>query len=443
MFRARFFWRAAQPAPVNGPIAFIARAQGIFGLSIHRLLRALRNMTGRTLLLRLRLKRLLDPRQRRRPAIERRRGVLFIGYAEGDLGLGQAFRNILRAVALSVSPFAIYPFRVGIETRLIGPFMPERYDLTHAYPINVIYVAPDYAPVVLGLMDRRLVQDSYNVLHTVWELPEAPAAWRSKLKRINEIWAPNMFVANAFRDIFSGPIPIIPNTVDVEDGPYPSRGDYGMASNRYYFMFSFDYFSSPFRKNPLGVVEAFQAAFPRGDENAGLILKSIGPSDKYPDISEKIRTAAAFDDRILVIDRGMSRHEVLGLLHACDCYVSLHRAEGFGLGMAEAMSFGRVVIGTNFSGNTDFLTETTGFPIPYTLRPVLRHEYPWSKGQVWADPDLSAAVSTMRMVFHSPDIARQRAAAGQKFIRDHFAPVVVGQIIKDRINRINEIIVAR
>jgi glycosyltransferase involved in cell wall biosynthesis len=106
------------------------------------------------------------------------------------------------------------------------------------------------------------------------------------------------------------------------------------------------------------------------------------------------------------------------------------------MGMAESMSFGRIVIGTNFSGNTDFLTERTGFPIPFSLRAVLPHEYPWSNGQVWAEPDLDAAVSAMRLVLQSPEVARKRASAGQAFIRQTYAPAVVGQIIKDRISQL-------
>ena len=364
--------------------------------------------------------------------------MLFIGYAEGDLGLGQAFRSNLQAVELASLQFAIYPLRIGIETRLIGPFMPERYDVAHAYPINVIEVAPDFTPLVLRSIDRRLTKGSYNILRTFWELPAAPRAWRSMLTGIQEIWAPNSFVANAFRDIFSGPMTVVPHAVNVEEGPYPTRDHFGMEPGRFYFIFTFDYFSSPYRKNPLGVLEAFQSAFPQGNENVGLVIKSIGRVDHYEPIRKRIREVAALDRRIMLIEKSLSRPEVLGLINSSDCYVSLHRSEGFGSGMAEAMSLGKIVIGTNFSGNADFLTETTGVPIPFTLRPVLHHEYPWSSGQVWAEPDLQAASIAMRAVLQSTDLVRQRAEAGRKFIRQHYAPTVVGQIIKDRISRLKE-----
>src|SRR6185437_7176837 len=351
-------------------------------------------------------------------------------------GLGQGFRNNIRAVELSGLPFGIYPFGKGVETRRIGSFKPNRYDQSHAYDVNVIQVTPDQLPSLFESIDRRVTRRSYNVLSTFWELPKAPEIWRSMLAGIQEIWTPNDFVANAFREIFSGPIVVMPHAVDVGEEPYPTRRALGMEPDRFYFIFSFDYFSSPYRKNPLAVIEAFQAAFPEGSENVGLIIKSLGTSDQYPEIKQKIRDAAAADRRILDIDRPLARQDILGLIYASNAYVSLHRAEGFGFGMAEAMCFGRIVIATNFSGNTDFLTEATGFPIPYTLRPVARHEYPWSEGQNWADPNIKAAAAAMKLVFQAPETARDRAAAGQRLIRQNYAPGVVGQILKDRIERL-------
>ena len=131
--------------------------------------------------------------------------------------------------------------------------------------------------------------------------------------------------------------------------------------------------------------------------------------------------ASVTDPRIQVIHRSLPYNEMASLIRAADVYVSLHRSEGFGMGMAEAMSFGRIVVGTNFSGNTDFLTEQTGFPVPYTLRPVKPHEYLWNtEPQVWAEPDLEEAARILRQVFEAPDLAMKRAKAGQMLIRQKY-----------------------
>jgi glycosyltransferase involved in cell wall biosynthesis len=124
---------------------------------------------------------------------------------------------------------------------------------------------------------------------------------------------------------------------------------------------------------------------------------------------------------------------MLGLIRASDGYISLHRSEGFGMGMAEAMSFGRVVIGTNFSGNVGFLTSDTGFPVPYTLRPVEPWEYRWASGQVWAEPDVKAAAEIMRLVIERPDLAATRTRAAKALIEAKYGLQAIGLKIKRRI----------
>ena len=362
------------------------------------------------------------------------RGTLFIGYAEGALGLGQAFRANLAAAESAGLEFSIYPFQAGIETRLIEPYMPHRYDVSEPYEVNVIEVAADQVPVVFQTLDPKLLKDSYNILCTYWELSTAPEEWRNNLGNIHEIWAPNKFIADAFAHIFEGPIIVMPPAMENIDGVYPSRSHFGMTEERFYFMFSFDYYSSPFRKNPLGVLQAFQFAFPHGDENVGLVIKSTGAADHHPDVKAVIEAAAAKDRRILIMDRSMPRKEILGLINASDVYVSLHRAEGFGLGMAEAMTFERIVIGTDYSGCTDFLTEETGYPVPYDLRPLGAHEYPWWHGQTWAEPDQKAAIEIMRHVAANPSQGKARGKVAREHVLRLYNHAAVGEAMRKRLD---------
>ncbi len=368
--------------------------------------------------------------------LEHRPGVLFVGYAEGALGLGQAFRANLAAAASAAIPFGIYPLRVGIETRLIEPYMPERYDDTHAYDICLIQVAADQLAAVFRTLDPRQLDESYKVLVPYWELAAAPEEWREKLRAIDEIWAPNEFIAKAFTPVFTGSILVMPPAMEPSGYDFPARAHYGLEESRFYFMFSFDYYSSPFRKNPLGVIEAFQQAFPKGDENVGLIIKSAGAPEHYPELKAAIRRTMDRDVRICLLDHNMSRGEMLGLIHATDAYVSLHRSEGFGLGMAEALSFGRIVIGTDYSGSTNFLNNRTGYPVPYLLRPVLPHEYHYSDGQSWAEPNLAEAVEIMRKVVADPEEARRRGAVGQSFVRERYGISPVGRLMKARLDKL-------
>ena len=182
------------------------------------------------------------------------------------------------------------------------------------------------------------------------------------------------------------------------------------------------------------MLKAFECAFPRGDENVGLIIKSTGAPDHYPDIKITIDEAMARDRRILMIDWNMPREEMLGLIQAADAYVSLHRAEGFGLGMAEAMTFGRIVIGTDYSGCTDFLTDKTGFPVPYQLRPLEPYEYPWSAGQLWAEPDHNAAVEAMRRAVANPAEGKKRGEAARDYVLQNYSTAAVGKAMRDRLD---------
>lgn len=363
-----------------------------------------------------------------------REGVRFIGYVEGALGLGQSLRANMTAAETAGMDFAIYPFRKGIETRMIGPFMPHRYDFEQPYEVNVILVACDQLPAVYSSLDPALLSQSYNILCPYWELPRAPEAWREYLAQIHEIWAPNAFIAKAFSHIFDGPIVIVPAAMDDTGSDHPARAHYGLDEGRFYFMFSFDYFSSPARKNPLGVLRAFREAFPRGDENVGLVIKSVGAPDHFREIKSEIAEAIERDPRIKLFDENMPRDEMLGLIHASDSYVSLHRAEGFGLGMAEALTFGRIVIGTDFSGNQDFLSEETGYPVPYRLRPLQPDEYHWSEGQSWAEPDHDAAVRIMRIVAANPAEGLRRGKAGQDRVLQRYSPVPVGESMRERLD---------
>jgi GT2 family glycosyltransferase len=366
----------------------------------------------------------------------RPRSALLIGYIDAQLGLGQSLRGLALAMSKSATQFSIYPFGVGVEGRRATAYMPERYDTVNAHAVNIIEVTPDELSTVYRHVSRQHFDRSYNVLRTYWELGQAPEAWRPHLGTIHEIWAPNAFVAQSFRAIFERRITIVPPCIDLPAIEPDGHRHFGLDARRFYFLFSFDYFSFPQRKNPLAVVRAFRAAFPNALARVGLVIKCIGPIKQFAQIREELRSAAQNDERIEVIDESLTRQEMLTLMAATDCYVSLHRSEGFGLGMAEALALGKLVIGTSYSGNTDFLTEETGYPVPYTLREVAPNEYVHTEGQVWAEPDEGACAAFMRQVFSDRKEAAAKARAGQRLVTDRYGPLNVGCIIQARLSEI-------
>jgi glycosyltransferase involved in cell wall biosynthesis len=401
----------------------LRRLAGMPSSALSRTLRKLRSLRG--------------PRKKTaRPAVQLKPSVLLIGYVEAGLGIGESLRGFAKSLATTQLPFAIYPFNVNVETRLIGPFMQDRYDRDRQYDVNVIEVAADQLPSMFKTLGEARLQNSYNVLRTAWELPAAPKEWAPWLMRVDEIWVPTTFVQQAFRPIYDGPIHIVPHCVETEAATEYGRTHFGMDHDRFYFMFSFDYFSVPARKNPLGVLRAFQLAFPNIEENVGLVIKSTSTKNQHARIKAMIAKAAAEDPRIIVLDRVMSRDEVLSLIRQSDCYVSLHRSEGFGLGIAEAMSFGNIVIATDYSGSTDFVSERTGFPVAYTRRALRDAEYMHGAGQSWAEPDENAAAEAMRRAFYDQAERRRRAAAGKTLIQTRYGRENVGRIAEARLNQI-------
>src|SRR6185437_7144653 len=359
---------------------------------------------------------------------------LLIGYFEAGFGLGEQARGLASALEAASVPFAVYPYHSFLTGRLLRetPWA-SRYDVDNIHAINVFCMAVDQTPNALKIIGRRHFENSYNIIYTAWELSRAPEAWRADLEFFDELWALSSFATHSFQPIFSKPAHTIPLCINVPAAITGNRKQFRLNAGKFYFLFFFDYNSYPERKNPLAVVKAFETAFRDQTDDVGLILKTTGAPHEYPDVEFQLKSAAKRDSRITLLHGDWPRADVLSLLASVNCFVSLHRSEGFGLGMAEAMALGKPVIATNFSSNVQFLNEDTGYPVPYRIRSVEDQEYPHAAGNVWAEPEVSAAVEFMRHVVRNPDEARKKALQGQVFVRQHFNPKTIGNIVTERL----------
>ncbi|HVK15520.1 MAG TPA: glycosyltransferase family 4 protein [Fimbriiglobus sp.] len=234
-----------------------------------------------------------------------------------------------------------------------------------------------------------------------WELEELPREWADKLGWADEVWAPTRFTADCFRKYVSAPVvPMLPGVELPPFAPRP-RSHFGLP-DRFTFLFSFDMASVMERKNPLGLIRAFRRAF-RSDDRAHLVIK-VSRGEKAPDSLTRLRSAAG--DGVTVIDRVMTREDALALLGCADCYTSLHRSEGLGLGMAESMLMGKPVIATAYSGNLDFMTPDAAHLVEYRRVPIIEDLDPYPKDCHWAEPSVEHAAELMRQVYDRPDEAR-------------------------------------
>ena len=361
---------------------------------------------------------------------------LLIGYFEIGFGLGQYARGLAAALSASQQPFAVYPYDFRVTRGTPIRDWEHCYDASGAHQINVFCMAADQTPTALRVLGRRRTARSYNILSTFWELERAPEGWRGALSAFDELWMPNTFVAEAFRPVFDGPVTITPTCVDPNFAAIANKPSFGLEENRFWFLFSFDYNSFPARKNPVAVAEAFRTAFPEGTEPVGLVLKSNGNAERHPQVVERFRQISESDPRIRSLHGELSRQRILDLVASADCFVSLHRSEGFGLGMAEALLLERPVIATDYSGSTEFLSAATGYPVPYGMKQIVESEYPHGSGLSWADPDTAVAARFMRAVVANPEAALARARAGRLAILQRHSPAAVGETVAARLAEI-------
>jgi glycosyltransferase involved in cell wall biosynthesis len=187
------------------------------------------------------------------------------------------------------------------------------------------------------------------------------------------------------------------------------------------------------RKNPLGLIRAYRRAF-RADDRVGLAIKvSRGSFD--PAGLAGLNEAAA-DAGVTVIDRVMSRQESYALLDCCDCYASLHRSEGFGLTLAEAMLLGKPVLATGYSGNLDFMTPANSLLVGYERVPI-REDLPfYRRGAVWAEPSVGQAAEAMRWAYEHPAEARALGGRAREEARRVLSLDAAGRRMAERLRAI-------
>jgi glycosyltransferase involved in cell wall biosynthesis len=305
----------------------------------------------------------------------------------------------------------------------------SRYDVTIVCvnPDNSFYLRTQVSPEILG--------DRYVIANWYWELPEMPDEWLAEFEYTDEVWAATHFIRDAMSSKAPVPVVRVPPVVQLSHGKTFSRIQLGLPDDRFLFLAMFDTKSVLERKNPLGVLRAFKSAFASNDPSVGLVLKFNNPDYGQPVLRE-LREELAGCKNVFLIDRLLSRDELTSLIGECDCFVSLHRSEGFGLGPAEAMSLGKPAIVTNWSGNTDYMTADNCIAIDYELVQLGRDYGPYKAHQRWAEPDLNCAAQWMKKIVAEPGLARQIGLRGQQTIRSEFSPQAVGKIVQARLEEI-------
>jgi glycosyltransferase involved in cell wall biosynthesis len=363
--------------------------------------------------------------------------VRLTGYLGHTLGLGAAARGYARALGAAgvpVSTVTVPLHHLALPVKLDPEYARHGFeDLVHegAHGFEIIAVNADELPAFVSRLGSEYFEGP-RIGIWGWETNSIPPRWQKAFELVDEIWVYSRFMAANIGAVAPVPVVPLPPPVEIPVGSVePQR--LGVPDG-FLFLFVFDYLSTIQRKNPVGLIEAFKLAFAPG-EGPQLLIKTIN-APLRPLAEEEVLWAAHGRSDIHVIDRSLSPDELAGVMAACDCYASLHRAEGFGLTMAEAMAMGKPVIGTRYSGNVDFMSDENSYLVDYTIGRVGGECEIYPPDGEWADPSIEHAAQLMRRVLDSPDEARARGARAKEEIALLLSPSATGETMRRRLEEL-------
>lgn len=354
-------------------------------------------------------------------AVGARKGVNVFGYLRGQFGLAEGARMYARALIDSGYPVALHDIAFDLPHSFDDDSLAARLGSDAPYANNLFFVNPDYLAAALQQVGPERLRGRRLIACWFWELQDVPESWLPALELVDEILVATSFVEQAFRRITDKPILRVPLPLNRVFDSGLTRADFGLESDRFVFLCSFDFNSLFHRKNPLAVVEAFRRAFPPHRGDVQLLLKTSNGHFHHDRFLELLN-AISGDPRVLVRDEVIDRAHVQALQRCADAYVSLHRAEGFGLGLAECMALGKPVIATAWSGNLDFMNADNSCLVDCRLVPVGEGEYLHSPGAMWADPDVDQAARHMRALADDRAHAERIGARAARDIAATLAP---------------------
>ena len=341
-------------------------------------------------------------------------GVNLIGGIRAEMGLGQSCRLVARQLEQSSFDFAVINVNFSGELRENDSTYDKYIVEKLPYRINIFHVNPhELGKLILKRSD--LFDGHYNIAFWLWELEEFPTEWVKYCALFDEIWTPSEFAGRGIREKTSVPVKTVPYSVLAPWDEAFGRKELGLPEEKFLYLIMYDANSTSGRKNPKGAISAYKKAFPKENDRCGLMIKINNAKEQ--DLEELRKELSGYHNTYFITDI-LKKEQVNSLIRCADVFVSLHRSEGFGLVMAEAMLLGTPVVATNWSSNTEFMSEDACCMVPYKLIESDHTEGFYKKGCIWADPDLDVAAKYMYRLWVDPDFYHEKSDKGKQCVEE-------------------------
>ena len=353
--------------------------------------------------------------------------INYIGFLDGDFGLANAAKSNIQALE-----------KRGIEVKKINFSYKEKTQIEeHDNLITIIHINPDGLFHLFDDIDLHSLENKYLIAFWAWEFSEIPLETKKYITFFNEIWTPSNFCVDAFSKNSIVPVIRIPHSIQ-EKVSYFSKKELQIPENKFIYLTIFDADSYVERKNPFTTITAFEKIFHKNNQEACLIIKTKNLS-RFESILKRITDISNNNSSIILIDEKFSNEKLDSLLIHSDCLISLHRSEGFGLTMAEAMQLGKPVIATAYSGNLDFMNSFNSYLVNYKLIEVKEDFGLIKRGMIWADPIMSDASEKIKQVFDNQKKATEVGKIAYDTISKNLSLESIGIKMEERLNFINTV----
>jgi glycosyltransferase involved in cell wall biosynthesis len=363
-------------------------------------------------------------------------GLNVIGYVRGEFGLGVSVRALASACMAHDVPVCLQDAGLKLGSRQAERSMDMHLSDELRYRNTLIYMNPDQLKAFWSRSGNPGSESQRRIGYWYWELERLPRKWLYALDLVDEVWVASDFVRAAVAGATGKPVIKIPHSINVRPSRTYRRLEFGLPEQAFLFLFAFDFNSYMKRKNPEAAILAFRKAFPSGSEDVRLVLKCAHGHVHSAEVAA-LRRLIGSDPRVLVLDKLLARDTLHGLQSVCDAYVSLHRSEGLGLGMAECMALEKPVIATAYSGNLEFMHEGNSCLVDFRLVPVRPGDYIEYEDQWhWADADIGHAAFFMRKVVADSDFRTRIARQARQDIETRFNEAATASAIRKRLAEI-------